>query len=302
MARPKAKVPARRYHLSGQSFVTIAGRDYYLGPHDSPLALALALALYAVLIGVYQSNGLSLPDGLEVTDLDAQAAAMLGISSPAAAPAQQANEPTSRCSSATSQLRIGSTREATIPAAALGCRKPVSSLHQSLDPPGGKNLEACCQSGIDHRISLVPPEIGGVATGRPDHGTGNQRRGTGMNRDPKAFCFSPRESIAWFRAQRTCAQRTGPSNHPHPSGAYGRNSRSMGASWSTSRSRRIQHPDQHRCTAVPIDRLSTSARRDSPREATAMNAHELPADPKAAIEESHRKGGPYRDVLPGNCG
>ncbi len=28
MARPKAKAPARRYHLSGQSIVTIDGKDF----------------------------------------------------------------------------------------------------------------------------------------------------------------------------------------------------------------------------------------------------------------------------------
>src|SRR6056297_2264685 len=56
MARPKAKAPARRYHISGQSVVTIAGRDFYLGPHDSPESIAR----YAVLIGIYQRNWLTL--------------------------------------------------------------------------------------------------------------------------------------------------------------------------------------------------------------------------------------------------
>ncbi len=46
MARPKAKAPARRYHMSGNSVVTIAGRDFYLGKHDSPESIAR----YAVLI------------------------------------------------------------------------------------------------------------------------------------------------------------------------------------------------------------------------------------------------------------
>ena len=56
MARPKAKAPARCYHISGQSVVTIAGRDFYLGPHDSPESIAR----YAVLIGIYQRNWLTL--------------------------------------------------------------------------------------------------------------------------------------------------------------------------------------------------------------------------------------------------
>lgn len=46
MPRPKAKAPARRFHVSGQSVCTIAGKDYYLGKHDSPESLAR----YAVLI------------------------------------------------------------------------------------------------------------------------------------------------------------------------------------------------------------------------------------------------------------
>ncbi len=90
MARPKAKAPARRYHMSGQSVVTIAGRDYYLGPHDSPESIAR----YAVLIGIYQQNGLSVPEGLEVADLEPQVATMLAaLGSPAAQQADQTNAP-----------------------------------------------------------------------------------------------------------------------------------------------------------------------------------------------------------------
>ncbi|QDT02221.1 site-specific tyrosine recombinase XerC [Rubripirellula lacrimiformis] len=74
MARPKAKAPARRYHLSGQSVVTIAGNDFYLGPHDSPEAIAR----YAVLIGTYQAGGLSLPDDFELASLEDRVAALLG--------------------------------------------------------------------------------------------------------------------------------------------------------------------------------------------------------------------------------
>lgn len=66
MARPKAKAPALRYHLSGQSVVTIDGKDFYLGKHDSPESLAR----YAVLIKIYQAGGLSLPDGFDVSQLD----------------------------------------------------------------------------------------------------------------------------------------------------------------------------------------------------------------------------------------
>ncbi len=61
MARPKSSTPALRPHISGQSVVTIDGRMFYLGPHGSPQSLAR----YAVLIGMYQAGGLSLPDDLD---------------------------------------------------------------------------------------------------------------------------------------------------------------------------------------------------------------------------------------------
>lgn len=87
MARPKAKAPARRYHLSGQSVVTIDGRDFYLGTHDSPEALAR----YAVLIAAYQAGGLSLPSDFDLRCLDPQVASMCRpIES---APQQQTREP-----------------------------------------------------------------------------------------------------------------------------------------------------------------------------------------------------------------
>lgn len=74
MARPESKAPARSYHLSGQSVVRIDNTDWYLGKHDSPESIAR----YAVLIGIYQANGLRLPDGFAVGQLDEQAARLLG--------------------------------------------------------------------------------------------------------------------------------------------------------------------------------------------------------------------------------
>jgi hypothetical protein len=73
MARPKAKAPSLRYHLSGQSVVTIDGKDFYLGKHDTPESLAR----YAVLIATYQAGGLKLPAGFDAYALDARAAAIL---------------------------------------------------------------------------------------------------------------------------------------------------------------------------------------------------------------------------------
>lgn len=74
MARPKVKAPARRYHLSGQSVVTIDGKDFYLGKHDSPESIAR----YAVLITTYQQNGFRLPDSLDGDEIKDRAALLLG--------------------------------------------------------------------------------------------------------------------------------------------------------------------------------------------------------------------------------
>lgn len=87
MARPKAAVPSMRYHLSGQAVVSIAGRDFYLGKHNSPEALAR----YAVLIADYQRGEFSLPAGYSIADVDAKAGALV---SPVVLPAvKQADEP-----------------------------------------------------------------------------------------------------------------------------------------------------------------------------------------------------------------
>ena len=88
MARPKAKAPARQYHISGQSVVRIAGRDIYLGKHDSPESIAR----YAVLVGIYQDNGLMLPEDFDASTLDERAAILLGQSAPGAVASQQAEQ------------------------------------------------------------------------------------------------------------------------------------------------------------------------------------------------------------------
>ena len=74
MARPKAQAPARQYHISGKSVVRIDGRDIYLGKHDSPESIAR----YAVLISIYQANGMTLPEGFEAVSLDGPASTLLG--------------------------------------------------------------------------------------------------------------------------------------------------------------------------------------------------------------------------------
>jgi len=88
MARPKSKAPSLRYHLSGQSVVTIDGRDFYLGRHNSPESLAR----YAVLIGIYQAGGLTLPEGFDLSALDDRVAVLTSLS-PVAASTHQEAEP-----------------------------------------------------------------------------------------------------------------------------------------------------------------------------------------------------------------
>ena len=87
MATPKAKAPSLRYHISGQSVVTIDGKDYYLGKHDSPETIAR----YAVLIKTYQDGGLKLARDFDPADLDARAAILLDQMAPQ--PTQQAAAP-----------------------------------------------------------------------------------------------------------------------------------------------------------------------------------------------------------------
>lgn len=59
MARMKAKAPARRYHISGQSVVTIAGRDFYMGPHDSPESIEGCAALIRTETNEHAAKGYS---------------------------------------------------------------------------------------------------------------------------------------------------------------------------------------------------------------------------------------------------
>ena len=53
MPRPRSSMPAYRLHVSGQAVVTLAGKDFYLGPHDSPESRAR----YFELVQEYNANG-----------------------------------------------------------------------------------------------------------------------------------------------------------------------------------------------------------------------------------------------------
>ena len=52
MARPKSALPQMRVHLSGQGFVRIGDRNFYLGKYGSPESLAR----YAILIAEYRNR------------------------------------------------------------------------------------------------------------------------------------------------------------------------------------------------------------------------------------------------------
>ena len=73
MARPKAETPSLRRHKTGQAFVTVNRRDFYLGTYGSPESLAK----YAVLVKVYQESGYALPDGFSVKNLNQYVPALL---------------------------------------------------------------------------------------------------------------------------------------------------------------------------------------------------------------------------------
>lgn len=73
MARPKSALPQMRAHLSGQGFVRIDDRNFYLGRYGSPESLAR----YAVLIAEYQARNLTLPDDFDVRAIDDRAGLLL---------------------------------------------------------------------------------------------------------------------------------------------------------------------------------------------------------------------------------
>ena len=58
MPRPRSSMPAYRFHVSGQAVVTLAGKDFYLGPHDSPESRAR----YFELVQEYNANGKIAPE------------------------------------------------------------------------------------------------------------------------------------------------------------------------------------------------------------------------------------------------
>lgn len=66
MPRKRSTEPGYRYHVSGQAVVTLDGRNFYLGPHDTPESRAK----YYALLHVYNSNGLRMPEDVETHKQD----------------------------------------------------------------------------------------------------------------------------------------------------------------------------------------------------------------------------------------
>ena len=58
MARSRKSQPAYQYHVSGQARVTLGGKDFYLGKHNSPESLAR----YYSLLAEYNANGKQTPE------------------------------------------------------------------------------------------------------------------------------------------------------------------------------------------------------------------------------------------------
>jgi integrase len=88
MPRPKNSAPSIRYHISGQSIVTLGGRTFYLGKHGS----SEAIARYAVLIDEYQKTGLELSEDFDIEAIFARAEALLSPA-PRLTKEHQADEP-----------------------------------------------------------------------------------------------------------------------------------------------------------------------------------------------------------------
>ena len=45
MPRQRSAMPSYRFHVSGQAVVTLCGKDFYLGAHDTPESRARYFAL-----------------------------------------------------------------------------------------------------------------------------------------------------------------------------------------------------------------------------------------------------------------
>lgn len=58
MPRKYIDAPSYRYHISGQAVVMFDGKNYYLGPHDSPESKAR----YYALLNEFHAKGMQMPE------------------------------------------------------------------------------------------------------------------------------------------------------------------------------------------------------------------------------------------------
>ena len=68
MARPRIPNPKYRVHVSGQAFVRLGGKDYYLGPNGT----AESHARYHALLATYNANGQTIPETIPCHQSDTQ--------------------------------------------------------------------------------------------------------------------------------------------------------------------------------------------------------------------------------------
>ncbi len=230
MARPKALAPARQYHLSGQSVVQIGGQTIYLGKHDSPESIAR----YAVLIGIYQANGLTLPDGFDVASLDERAAFLLGMSAPVVDQTKQpklVKHVTALCREHIKK-RYANNQAETYRMTNLCDDLDQQEDHRKADEYGPLALQEQRQRWIDGGMRpdelcrLRPMDID--RTGETwiyrivEHKTAKKGKlrvvplltdardaiTDYLNRSPESYCFSPMESVAWWHAQKRSERKT----------------------------------------------------------------------------------------------
>ena len=68
MARPRIPNPKYRVHVSGNAFVRLGGKDYYLGPHGT----SASYARYYEVLAIYNEHGQCMPEEVRCDQCDTQ--------------------------------------------------------------------------------------------------------------------------------------------------------------------------------------------------------------------------------------
>jgi integrase len=227
MGRTKALIPERRYHVSGQSVVTISGKNFYLGPHDE----ALTIARYACLIQAYQSNGYRLPDEFSIEDVRRAAGSQFGelLSN------DHADEPVkvkhlAEAYKAYIEKRYANSMQDRVrrlevadwllkhDAALLVERFGPRKLREYRDrlATGMRPSEVCAMKpcDIDRKAEfwIFRPKSHktawkGIEREIPLVGEARAVIENYLNRKADSYCFSPAESMAWHRAKQSSERK-----------------------------------------------------------------------------------------------